>query len=136
MESSGIVGFVTDVGSRYSSVMSILNSSSRVSVMIRRTHYIGNLVWNSNSPMLMEVEAIPKHGDVRVGDTVVTSGYSHFPEGLPVGLVTRAQIEPGENFYNIETRLFNDLARTNQVYVIIDLHKNEIDSLNHQTRAK
>ena len=49
---------------------------------------------------------------------------------------TKAQIEPGENFYNIETKLFNDLARTNQVYVIIDLHKNEIDSLNHQTRAK
>jgi rod shape-determining protein MreC len=136
MESTGIVGFVTDVGSRYSSVMSILNSSARVSVMISRTHYIGNLVWNSNSPILMEVEAIPKHGDVRVGDTVVTSGFSHFPEGLPVGLVTKAQIEPGENFYNIETKLFNDLARTNQVYVIIDLHKNEIDSLNHQSRSK
>jgi rod shape-determining protein MreC len=77
----------------------------------------------------MQVEAIPKHGDVRIGDTVETSGLSHFPEGHPVGLVTKAQVEPGENFYNIEARLFNDLARTGQVYVVNDLHRNEIDSL-------
>ena len=81
----------------------------------------------------MQVEAIAKHGDVKIGDTVETSGLSHFPEGHPVGVVTKAQVKPGENFFDIETRLFNDLARTSQVYVVNDLHRNEIDSLQLQS---
>ena len=136
IESAGVVGFVTEVGSRYATVMSILNRNSRVSVRVRRTHYIGNLVWNGTSPVYMQVEAIPKHGDVRIGDTIETSGLSHFPEGHLVGLVTKAQVEPGENFFNIETRLFNDLARTSQVYIVNDLHKMEIDSLHLQSTRK
>ena len=136
IEPVGVVGFVTDVGNRYSTVMSVLNRNSRVSVMILRTHAIGNLVWNNNSPLFMQVEAIPKHADVRIGDTVVTTEFSHFPEGHPVGLVTKAQVEPGENFFNVETRLFNDLSRTSQIYVVKDLHKREIDSLHVQNGPK
>ncbi len=129
IERSGIVGFVTHVGRQYSTVMSVLNSKSRVSVKVQRNNSIGNLVWNGNSPILMQVEAIPKHGDVRLGDTIVSSGYSNFPAGHPIGIVVKAQVEPGENFYFIETKLFNDLSRTGQVYVVNDMHRNEIDSL-------
>lgn len=136
IEPTGIVGFVTHLGNRYATVMSILNSNSRVSAMVKRTWTRGNLVWPGYSPLIMNVEAIPKHADVRVGDTIVTSSFSHFPAGHPVGEITKATIEPGENFYIIEVRLFNDLARTNHVYVVNDLHKNEIDSLSQFNTQK
>jgi rod shape-determining protein MreC len=136
VEPTGIVGFVTHLGIRYATVMSILNSNSRVSAMVKRTSTRGNLVWPGNSPLVMNVEAIPKHADVRVGDTIVTSSFSHFPAGHPVGEITKATIEPGENFYLIEVRLFNDLARTNHVYVVNDLHKSELDSLNQFNTQK
>lgn len=136
VEPGGIVGFVTHLGSRYATVMSILNSNSRVSAMVKRTWTRGNLVWLGISPLVMNVEAIPKHADVRVGDTIVTSSFSHFPAGHPVGEITKATIEPGENFYIIEVRLFNDLAKTNHVYVVNDLHKNELDSLSQFNTQK
>lgn len=136
IEPLGIVGFVTHVGTRYASVMSILNSNSRVSAMIKRTLTRGNLIWGGTSSTVLNVEAIPKHADVRVGDTLVTSSFSHFPIGHPIGEIIKAVVEPGENFYVIEVRLFNDLSKTNHVYVVNDLHKNEIDSLTHLNTLK
>lgn len=136
IEPLGIVGFVTHAGKHYSSVMSILNSNSRVSAMIKRTLTRGNLVWTGTSPTVLNVEAIPKHADVKVGDTLVTSSFSHFPIGHPIGEIVTAIVEPGENFYVIEVRLFNDLSRTNFVYVVNDLHKNEIDSLTKLNNLK
>lgn len=50
IESNGIVGFVKNVGQRYSSVISILNSNARVSVMIKRNHNIGNMVRMATHP--------------------------------------------------------------------------------------
>ncbi len=129
IESNGIVGFVKNVGKRYSSVISILNSNARVSVMIKRNHNIGNMVWDGHSPILVSIEAIPKHADIKVGDTIVTTEFSHFPRGHVVGEIISATIEPGGNFYEIEARLFNDIARTDKVYVVSDLHRSELDSL-------
>lgn len=129
IEKDGIIGFINKVGSRYSSVRSILNLNSRVSVKIKRTNAIGNLVWGGVSPIIMKVEAIPKHADVEVGDTVVTTGFSYFPMNHPVGLVTKASVDPGENFYSIECKLFNDLSKSSHVYIVEDLHHTELDSL-------
>jgi rod shape-determining protein MreC len=129
VEPQGIIGFVTHVGRQYASVMSILNTSARVSVKAARTQNIGNLVWEGRSPIEMSIEAVPKHADIRAGDTIVTSGFSHFPMNHPVGLITEAFVEPGENFYTIKLRLFNDITRAQYVYVVQDLHRMEIDSL-------
>jgi len=136
IEPLGIVGFVTHAGNHYATVMSILNSNSRVSAMIKRTLTRGNLLWTGSSSTILNVEAIPKHADVRVGDTLVTSSFSHFPIGHPIGEIIKAVVEPGENFYVVEVRLFNDLSRSNYVYVIQDLHKNEIDSLTNLNTLK
>ncbi len=136
IERLGVVGFVTRVGQQYSTVMSILNSKSRVSIMVQRNQSIGNLVWNGNSPITMQVEAIPKHSDVRIGDTIVSSGYSNFPSGHLIGVVTKANVEAGENFYVIDVRLFNDLSRSGPVYIVNDLHKHKIDSLTQKNLLK
>jgi rod shape-determining protein MreC len=136
VEPNGIIGFVKKVGSEYASVMSILNTNTRVSVKVNRTNAIGNLVWPGLSPLTMHIEAIPKHADVREGDTIVTTTYSHFPMNHPVGVVTKAFVEPGENFYTVETKLFNDISKAHQVYVVDDLHRIQIDSLSQKTGNK
>jgi len=136
IENNGIIGFVTKVGSLYSSVMSILNTKARVSVKVKRTNAIGNLVWEGESPVTMKVEAIPKHAIVAEGDTIVTTGFSHFPMNHPVGIVTKAFVQPGENFYSIDIFLFNDISRASHVYVVDDLHRMEIDSLSSPQAIK
>jgi rod shape-determining protein MreC len=129
IEYNGIIGFVTQVGKKYSTVMSILNTNARVSVKSKRTNSIGNLVWDGRNPLEVSIEAIPKHVDIKAGDTLVTTGFSHFPMNHPVALITKAFVAPGENFYNIEAKLFNDISKSQYVYVVEDLHRIEIDSL-------
>jgi rod shape-determining protein MreC len=126
----GIVGIIRNVGDHYSSVMSILHSQTRISAAIRPSGYFGSLVWKtSRNPQFMQLEAIPKHAKIEVGDTVQTSGYSIFPEGIIIGLVEERTIEPGNNFYNIKVKLTNDLAKIKHTYIVRDLEIDDIEQL-------
>jgi rod shape-determining protein MreC len=126
----GVVGVVRNIRPSFSNILSILHSASRVSVSLRRNQYFGTLVWKGFNPQKMSLEAVPKHADIQIGDTVETSGYSHiFPKGLMVGTVDTFWIEGGSNFYTIDVSMVNDLSKVNQVYVVKNLVKMELDSL-------
>jgi rod shape-determining protein MreC len=82
----GLVGRLTEVGTRAARVLLINDLNSRIPVTVESTH--GNAVLagdNSERPRLIYLAA----GDaVKVGDRVVTSGEGGvFPPGLPVGVV-------------------------------------------------
>jgi rod shape-determining protein MreC len=82
----GLVGRLTEVGSRAARVLLITDLNSRIPVIVESTH--GNAVLagdNSERPRLMYLAA---NDGVKVGDRVVTSGEGGvFPPGLPVGVV-------------------------------------------------
>ena len=127
---SGIVGIVRNVGTNYSSVMSVLHSQTRISASIKRSGYFGSLIWkDENNPQYMQLEAIPKHASIEKGDTVQTSGYSIFPEGIIIGIVEDRIIDPGDNFYKIKVKLINDLSRVKHAYIVKDLEVSEIGKL-------
>ena len=131
----GIVGVVRRAAPAFSNVLSILHSASRLSVSLRRSNYFGTLTWRGFNPTKMALEAVPKHADIRVGDTIETSGFSHiFTKGIMVGMVDTFWIEGGSNFYSIDVSLVNDLSNVNQVYVISNLMKMELDSLENPTQ--
>lgn len=126
----GIVGIVRHSTGSFSSVLSVLHSASKVSASLNRSGYFGSLVWNGFNPTKMSLQAVPKHADVRVGDTVQTSGFSHlFPAGIMIGTVDTFSIQGGSNFYSIDVSMINDLSKLNQVYVVSNLAKMEMDSL-------
>lgn len=126
----GIIGVVQAAQPAFSSVLSILHSASRISVAFSRNNYFGTLVWKGFNPRRMSLEAVPKHADVRIGDTIETSGYSHiFPQGIMVGTVDTFWIEGGSNFFSISVSIVNDLSNLNHVYVVQNLVKPGIDSL-------
>lgn len=127
---AGIIGVVRAAQPSFSNVLSILHSASRVSVALRRSHYFGTLVWKGFHPGKMSMEAVPKHADIRVGDTIETSGYSHiFPKGIMVGTVDTFWIEGGSNFFTISVSIVNDMSNLNHVYVVQNLMKPGLDSL-------
>lgn len=77
------------------------------------------LIWKMGNPKILNLESIPKHKTVLVGDTVITSGYSTiFPKGIQVGKVKTVVLEPGSNSYTIEVELFNDPTAWDALYVI------------------
>lgn len=126
----GIVGIVRDTTRHFSQVMSILHSQARINAGIRGSAYFGTLTWDGRDPLRMQLNAIPRHADFVVGDTIETNSYSQlFPAGLTIGVIEKKQEEPGNNFFDIQVRLFNDLAKVRYVYVVDNLMRKEHDEL-------
>ncbi len=123
---NGIVGIVAQCSRHYAKVIMILHSQSRISVALKSSGFHGNLLWKGGSHARLNLEAIPKHAEISIGDTIVTSGYSiSFPSELPVGVVRDFRIPSGSNSYNIEVQIFNDLQNIEFVYVVDFLDRNE-----------
>lgn len=131
----GIVGVTQKVSDNYAVVMSILNIDARISAKILRNNHFGVLVWDGQNSDFMTLESIPKHADVQVGDTIVTSGYSTiFPEGILIGVIDSFLKPPGLNFYTIQVTLFNDMNNTQYVYAVCNLLREERDKLEKEVK--
>jgi len=127
---NGIVGIIRNVSDRYSSVMSLLHRQTRISAAIQGTNHFGNLIWKSEGPRRMRLEAIPKYAEVKLGSVVVTSGFSYkFPPGVIIGEVVSVDKPDGDNFLNIEVELANDLNRLEYGYVTVRNDREALESL-------
>jgi rod shape-determining protein MreC len=128
--SNGIVGITDQVSTNFSTVMSILNSRSSISVKLKASGHFGSLVWNGKDPNIMQLTDISRLAPVAVGDTVTTDGRSTiFPKGIPVGTVKDFTLDQSQNFFIIDIKLFNDMTRTENVYVIENRRADEIREL-------
>jgi rod shape-determining protein MreC len=130
--SDGIVGIVRNVTPHFAQVMSLLNSKTKISAMIKRNRYFGSLRWRveGRNPKQMMLTEVPKHADVVRGDTIITSGFSEvFPGELRVGVVSDFRIENGTNFYTMDVNLWTDMANVRYVYVVNNLLISELRQL-------
>lgn len=128
--SKGVIGIVDRVNSRFSRVISILHSESRINAQMTKTSHFGSLIWNGEDPNLVQLIDVPRQAPVEEGDTIVTGGRSLiFPEGLPIGSVEDWEMDDTQSYYNINVRLFNDMTNIGFVYVIENLDREEILSL-------
>ncbi|MBQ6378601.1 MAG: rod shape-determining protein MreC [Prevotella sp.] len=119
---SGVVGVVYLVADHYSVVIPVLNaSSSRISCAIRDRGYFGYLHWYGGDPTVAYVEDIPRHAKFRLGEWVVTSGFSSiFPSGVMVGKIEQAYNSSDGLSYKLKVRLSTDFSCVRDVVVISD----------------
>jgi len=116
---NGLIGIVQNSNTNFSRVLSILNSKSRISARIKNKGYFGNLVWKNLDVERMELEAIPAHATVAIGDTITTSGYSTmFPQGIQIGTIETFNVKKGASNYTITVKLNNDLSKSKRVFII------------------
>jgi rod shape-determining protein MreC len=133
--STGVVGVVRSVSPNFAMVMSILHKQTRISASVASTSYFGSMVWKGSDPRYLNLDAIPKHAIVHVGDTVQTSGYSNiFPKGLPIGLIETINESTGSGFLDINVKLFNDMSNIKYVYVIENLFDAEQKTLDQSIK--
>ncbi|MCC4213530.1 rod shape-determining protein MreC [Leeuwenhoekiella parthenopeia] len=133
--SKGIVGIVDKVSPGYATVMSILNSNSQINAKLKKSNHFGILVWKGGDPNLVDLIDVQSKAPVKQGDTIVTGGKSTiFPEGIGIGTIEQFALDPTENFYSIKVKLFNDMTNVGHVYVIENLDRKEIQTLEQETR--
>lgn len=134
INSNGIVGQVISVTDNYSAVMSVLSKDFKVSAKFKKNEFFGNMHWEGLNSTSASMEDIPKHVPVKVGDTLVTSGFSQlFPRNVLVGTVTEVKMEPDKNFLDIKLNLSTNFNSLSYVYVVNNLRKEEIQSLDTVT---
>lgn len=130
MSASYPVGIIFQTTDHYASAISLLNINLNLSVKIRSKDYFGTLTWQPPNPRESVLSFVPAYADVLVGDTVVTSGFSHiFPKDLPVGIVSDVTTPKGSNSHEIFVNIFADMGRLNHVQLIENVDRSEIDSL-------
>jgi rod shape-determining protein MreC len=137
MSSDGIVGRVTDVSKRFSTVMSLLHKDSKINCELKKDNTYGPLSWDGSDYRYCLMGDIPQHVKLKAGDTVITSELSGiFPEGLMVGTVVKFERRQNETFYTAKVKLSADLKKVNHVYVITNRFKSERDSLEKVTQVQ
>lgn len=118
---TGVVGIVYLVAEHYAIVIPVLNTKSNISCMIQNRGYFGYLRWKGGVSDLAYLEEVPRHANFKLGDYVVTSGYSAvFPPGVRVGRILHVFNSADGLSYRVQLRLSTDFARLRDVCVIDD----------------
>lgn len=119
LSENGIIGVVHKVNSRFASIMPIINTQLQVSAKVKTKNFFGDLVWQPYDERKMHLRHIPKHANVAVGDTIVTSGFSTvFPADIPIGTIEKILLPSGSNYFDITVSLFNTIAKLEYVYIV------------------
>lgn len=117
--SEGIVGVVDKVSDNYASVLSILNSRSKINAQLQKSDHFGSLIWDGKDPNVVQLIDVPRLAPVEKGDTISTGGSSFiFPEGIPIGTVEEFGLDQNSSYFTIQIRLFNDMTNIGHVYII------------------
>lgn len=125
----GIIGIIDNVGSKYARIQSILNAKSSINASFKNNNYYGTLKWNGKEYNTVQLTDIPRQAVFSIGDTIITGGKSTiFPKGIPIGIVSQIP-DKLSVAYTINIKLFNDMANLGPIYIITNLHKEEIKSI-------
>lgn len=108
----GLVGRVIEVSSSTSKIILLSDSTLCVSAIIQRSRQEGLVCGSLGGSLIMKY--LPKESDIRVNDTVVSSGLTEmYPKGLLIGTVTNigeefsglsryAVVKPAVDFSSLE----------------------------------
>jgi rod shape-determining protein MreC len=126
----GVVGIVKSSSNQFSTVTSLLHQDLMISSELTSTKTLCTTQWDSKNPLESEIKYIPRHINVSVGDSVVTSGFnSIFPDGLLIGTISSFDLSPESPFYDAKINLATDFTSLSKVYIIKNNFSTEIDSL-------
>ena len=123
----GIAGQIIDVSRNYSKVLLIIDQNSAVDALVQRTRDRGLIKGQSDGRCLSKY-VLRKH-DVKVGDTVVSSGLDGvFPKGLRVGYVSEIVKRNSGIFQEVTVTPYIDFGKLEEVLVVLDSPKHDFVS--------
>lgn len=134
ISTKGILGIVENTSTNFATVQSILNTKSKINAKIKNTDYFGSLIWNAKNYNVVQLIDIPRSVPVMAGDTIVTGAMSSiFPENIPIGIIKNYSLNEAQSSYDIDIKLFNDMANIKNIYIIKNRNRAEIIELEKRT---
>ncbi|TWJ04451.1 rod shape-determining protein MreC [Mucilaginibacter frigoritolerans] len=133
--SQGIVGKVVYVSDHFSVVQSLLHKDSQFSAMLATNKEIGYVEWGDDmDPHKGVMKDVSNNALPKLGEWVVTSGYSLFPEGIPIGKVSNLRTRTGGYSLNMEITFAVDFGKLQFVDVVNNKFANEQADLEAQRK--
>src|SRR5688572_2842704 len=125
----GAVGKVKLVSNHFAVVTSLLHIDVMISARLKRTEHFGTVQWDGLDPDLIQFKYIPRHVRPAVGDSVVTSGYAIFPDGIMIGTIAEVNLRDEALFYDLKVKLSQDFRKLSFVTIVKNNMLQEQDSL-------
>lgn len=120
---NGIVGVIFETSEEYSSGISLLNIKQKASVKLKKNNELGTLIWDGISPLYGQLDAIENYVPLSIGDTIVTSGFSHiFPGEEIVGTIADFHKIPGKTSWYIKVKYTTDFNKLFWVKIVRNLN--------------
>lgn len=118
----GVVGRVSEVGPNWCRVKTMCDEKMRISVMVQRTRdegMLGGLNLEDGEIVGTMLYYLPGKADIRVGDTIRTSGIGgFFPKGLYVGTVLSVN-DAGRGTYDAIVSMDIDFLHLEEALIVI-----------------
>lgn len=121
MTNDGVVGVVSDVGTAFAEVTTVLDTDISIGAMIVRTHDIaileGSTRYQGEGKCVLSL--LPNANSAQTGDTVQTSGLGHtYPKGLIIGTVDEVFSDEYSNSVTAVIKPVVDFDEVTSVMVI------------------
>lgn len=119
INSDGLIGQIILSSDKFSQVLPYSNSLFRVSARVTGSRAYGIVSWQATGNRELVLNHIPQTIVIEEGQMVETSGYSNqYPQGIPIGEVTR--IEPGDGVETqvIYLRAYSDLFTLSEAFIL------------------
>ena len=125
----GAVGKVKLVSKHFAVVTSLLHIDVMVSARLKSTEHFGTIQWDGRDPDYVDFRYIPRHVKPVVGDSVITSGYAIFPDGVMIGTIAEVNLRDEALFYDLKVKLSQDFRKLSFVTIVKSNMQPERDSL-------
>lgn len=115
----GVAGQVMSASSYYAKVLLITDRNSSVDALVQRSRARGIIKGSSNDRCVFQY--VLRKNDVKVGDTVITSGLDGvYPKGLRVGRVSGVVRRNAGMFQRVEVTPYVDFEKLEEVMVVVE----------------
>ena len=133
----GVVGIVMYVSDHLAVVQSLLHKDTRISAMLADNKVIGSLIWGDDlDPHKALLVDVTNNIKPHIGEAVVTSGYSLFPAGIPLGKVVNLHTKNGGFFLNMQVALSVDFSKLQYVNVVTNKYAQQQADLEAQEKQE
>lgn len=130
--SEGLVGIISAVNERFSLVVPVIHTKTRISCRVLPAEYTCFTAWDGVGTNHVDLVDVARHVTVNVGDTVVTSGMAGiFGERIPVGVIEKAELADHDSYYRIRIRLATDFRKLRYVQILVNDTQQEMEDIRH-----
>ena len=121
-ENGEVVGLVSEVGSNYAVIKTVLDSSLEISATIVSSGYNGMVKggYTTDHPDQLRMNYLPSSATIRNHDKVVTTGSTVYPRNLIVGYVVDAGFDDTGVAKYAQLQPAADIGALEQVFIVLD----------------